>query len=244
MPSSDFSVTPIRFGIVLPNRATPGSAAHDLFYEAGALPLVIAPGETVEVKTGLMVTTLPKDGFMSVHAKSGLFVKREINVKEMKFYLGEEVVVFLTNLNQERSYTLNPRDKMAQLICRPCDTEEEIFYLCKYGRETSNTKIDTILANERGTFGTTNCINPGTFGLVKHDRSTRSKNRLAEKALAGVIDSDYEDVLYLCYHRSANAPVSSNGARMFIYKYDQDVYLDGKKPSTVRSGGFGSTGFY
>ena len=59
---------------IIPTRATQGSAGYDLYADI-AEPVIIAPGETKKIGTGVAIT--PPDGtFGAIFSRSGTATKR------------------------------------------------------------------------------------------------------------------------------------------------------------------------
>ncbi len=104
----------------LPSPATEGSAGYDLYADLDT-PAVIHPGQTVAIPTGLSMQIEP--GFAGfVFARSGLGVRHGIVPANCvgvidSDYRGE-VLVALYN-HAEQSFTVQPGDRMAQLVLLP-----------------------------------------------------------------------------------------------------------------------------
>ena len=104
----------------LPAPATEGSAGYDLYADLDA-PAVTHPGQTVAIPTGLSMQIEP--GFAGfVFARSGLGVRHGIVPANCvgvidSDYRGE-VLVALYN-HAEQSFTVQPGDRMAQLVLLP-----------------------------------------------------------------------------------------------------------------------------
>lgn len=62
--------------IILPSRSTPGSAGYDL---AAAVDLVLAPGDTALIPTGIKAYMLP-DEYLGLHIRSSLAVKYSLRL--------------------------------------------------------------------------------------------------------------------------------------------------------------------
>lgn len=106
---------------VLPQYATPGSAAMDLSACIDA-PITIAPRALITVATGIAIA-LPSAGYVAlIFARSGLGVKHGIALSNGvgvidSDYRGE-LKVGLTNLS-DIPYTIQPGDRVAQLAIVP-----------------------------------------------------------------------------------------------------------------------------
>jgi len=102
-----------------PTIAHPGDAGADL---ASAEHITLAPGARATVGTGLAIA-LP-DGFVAfVVPRSGLAAKHGISIVNSPgtvdaAYRGE-IRVTLINLDPEKSFVVNPGDRIAQLIVMP-----------------------------------------------------------------------------------------------------------------------------
>ena len=105
----------------IPLYATSGSAAADLCY-AGDGEIVIAPGETYLVPTGLSVSMGRDDVAAFIYARSGLASKRGIAPANCvgvidSDYRGE-IKVALRNHSSE-PFTVTPGDRIAQMAIAP-----------------------------------------------------------------------------------------------------------------------------
>ena len=106
-------------GVHLPSYATPGAAGMDL---RSSEALEIAPGEYASVGTGLYME-IP-DGFEGqVRPRSGLALKHGVTLLNSpgtidSDYRGE-VRVLLINFGPE-PFTVNPGDRIAQIVFAPC----------------------------------------------------------------------------------------------------------------------------
>lgn len=134
---TDFRVKKLCPEAVLPRRATEGSAGYDLcacIDEA----VTIAPGERRVFSTGIAVA-LPENVAGMIYTRSGLGIKHGIHVTNgvgvIDWDYRGEVKVGLHNLSAE-AYTVNPGDRIAQLILTPVLTPElsEVFELDETGR--------------------------------------------------------------------------------------------------------------
>ncbi|MEM1485074.1 dUTP diphosphatase [Oscillospiraceae bacterium PP1C4] len=115
----------LRKSAQLPQNATAGSAGYDLCADID-LPAVILPGETAKIPTGLAMQI--EAGFAGfVFARSGLGIKHGIVPANCvgvidSDYRGE-VLVGLHNHGQA-SFTVQPGDRIAQLVLLPVHTPE------------------------------------------------------------------------------------------------------------------------
>ena len=105
----------------IPVYATSGSAAADLCY-AGDADIVIGPGSTVLVPTGLSISTGRGDVAAFIYARSGLASKRGIAPANCvgvidSDYRGE-IKVALRN-HSEEPFTVTPGDRIAQMAIAP-----------------------------------------------------------------------------------------------------------------------------
>lgn len=114
----------LREDAVLPTRATEGSAGMDL-YAAIKEPVTIEPHKCEQIPTGIAIE-LPSVNFAAfVFARSGIARKHGIAPVNAvgvidSDYRGE-VVVGLVN-HFEESYTIEPGDRVAQLVIMPVST--------------------------------------------------------------------------------------------------------------------------
>lgn len=231
-----FVVKTLHPQVITPHRATAGAAGHDIFLPCDLL--IVRPGETVKIHTGVVITKLPKDGFMSVHAKSGLFVKHQINVTEQEFGLGDELTVTLTNHSAVRDHTFNYGDKIAQVICRLHKRPVTRYRLHAFSDSYDPAMLAVTLTHKRGMWMWPN-IDEEHFGLVER----RTKDfAWKSKTLGGVIDSDYKKTLYACTIPKTRVKMKREIGKMNVYRFANKTFLDGKLPKQVRDGGFGSTG--
>lgn len=109
---------------VLPTRATEGSAGMDL-YAAIKEPVTIKPHKCEQIPTGIAIE-LPSSSYGAfVFARSGIARKHGIAPVNAvgvidSDYRGE-VIVGLVN-HFEESYTIEPGDRVAQLVIMPVST--------------------------------------------------------------------------------------------------------------------------
>lgn len=119
-------VKKLRPGAVLPCRGTPGSAGADLC-ACLEQPLVLNPGETVKIPTGIAVSFGGADRVALVFGRSGLGINHGIVPANAvgvvdSDYRGE-IIVGLRNASQS-AYTLQNGDRIAQLVVVPVLTPE------------------------------------------------------------------------------------------------------------------------
>ena len=110
----------------LPIRATPGSAGYDL---AASDSKTIPPGGRDLVATGLSIK-VPPGTYGRIAPRSGLAVRHGIQVGAGVIdsdYTGE-IKVVLFNSDPNKSFVINPGDRIAQLILEKieCPEVEEV----------------------------------------------------------------------------------------------------------------------
>lgn len=111
----------------MPKRATEGSAGYDLYADIPQ-PITLAVGETAALGTGVAVA-VPEGYVGLVFGRSGLGLKygivpaNAVGVIDSD-YRGE-IIVGLRNHGQE-PYTIEPGDRMAQLVLVPVAVPEPI----------------------------------------------------------------------------------------------------------------------
>ncbi len=122
---SDFKVKKLVPNAKIPARATEGSAGYDLC-TCITEPVTIAPGERFVFPTGIAVA-LPENTAGMIYTRSGLGIKHGIHVTNgvgvIDWDYRGEIRVGLHNLSNE-PYTVNPGDRVAQLILTPVVTPE------------------------------------------------------------------------------------------------------------------------
>jgi len=110
----------MRADAVVPRYKTSGAAGMDLAACLDA-PLVIAPGGTARVPTGLQIA-LPEGHEGQVRPRSGLAARHGVTVLNAPGTIDEdyrgEVQVLLINHGSE-AFTIDPGDRIAQLIVAP-----------------------------------------------------------------------------------------------------------------------------
>lgn len=124
---------------IIPTYATEYSAGCDL-YACLDDDIVIKPGETVLIKTGLAIE-VPKGYAGLIYARSGLATKKglapanKVGVIDSD-YTGEVMVALFNHSNEERKVEKNER--VAQLVITPCLTAN--FNLVDELKETKRGK--------------------------------------------------------------------------------------------------------
>ena len=112
----------LREGAVIPARATEGSAGYDL---SACLeePLVIAPGETVKVPTGIAAAAEGcGDCVLLIYARSSTATKKGLAPANCvgvvdSDYRGELIVALHNHSGEER--VIQPGERIAQLVITP-----------------------------------------------------------------------------------------------------------------------------
>lgn len=130
-----------RENAVIPKKATKGSAGLDL-YASIENPINIKPGDLVKIPTGIAISLQDENLVALIFARSGLGVKHGITLSNGvgvvdSDYRGE-IFVGLCNISRE-DYTINPRDRIAQMIIMPISnfTFMQAENLDKTERDTS-----------------------------------------------------------------------------------------------------------
>ena len=126
---------------VMPTYATAGAAGLDL-HAALEAPRTLKPGERAAIPTGLAIA-LPSGFEGQVRARSGLASKFGIALVNAPGTIDEdyrgEVHVLLVNLGQE-PYTIQPKDRVAQLVVAPVTRVETL-------------RVENVGETERGSGG-------------------------------------------------------------------------------------------
>ncbi len=117
----ELDVKKLRSGALLPTRGSELAAGYDL-YACLEDPIIIAPGETVPVGTGLAFA-LPEGWFAALFARSGLAAREGLRPANCvgvcdADYRGEYIIP-LHNDSPERR-TVEPGERIAQMILLPC----------------------------------------------------------------------------------------------------------------------------
>lgn len=125
----------------IPTRGTKGSAGLDL-YAAIENPINIKPGDLVKIPTGIAISLQDENLVSLIFARSGLGVNHGITLSNGvgvvdSDYRGE-ILVGLCNVSKE-SYTVNPGDRIAQMIIMPISnfTLMQVDNLDKTERDSS-----------------------------------------------------------------------------------------------------------
>ncbi len=110
----------LREGAVIPTRGSAAAAGYDLRACIGA-PIVIAPGETAMVGTGLSIA-VPEGYFGAVFARSGLACKQGVRPANCvgvcdSDYRGEYMVAL--HNDSRVPCEIAPGDRIAQLVVMP-----------------------------------------------------------------------------------------------------------------------------
>lgn len=106
---------------ILPSYATPGSAGADLYALPSQPATIIAPGETVFIRTGL-AAAVPEGYVALIFARSGLACKQglapanKVGVIDSD-YRGEWMIALHNHGDTAR--TVNPGDRVAQMVLLP-----------------------------------------------------------------------------------------------------------------------------
>jgi dUTP pyrophosphatase len=121
---TDVKIKLLRKGASIPEYATPGSAAADL-RACIEEPVSIAPGQIASLPTGIAVSAGRNDIAALIYGRSGLAAKHGITLANSvgvvdSDYRGE-ICVALINRGSE-PYTVNPGDRIAQLMFAPVYT--------------------------------------------------------------------------------------------------------------------------
>ncbi len=132
----------LRAEAVIPQYATDGSAACDLTACIGE-SITLMPHCTVKIPTGIAIAPQRNDVVGLVYSRSGMGAKHGITLANSvgvidSDYRGE-IVVALVNHSDE-PYTLNPGDRIAQLMFAP-------FFTAGF------TETDVLEDTARGTGG-------------------------------------------------------------------------------------------
>ena len=117
---STLRVYRMRADAVIPRYKTSGAAGMDLA-ACLASPLTLAPGGTARVPTGLQIA-LPAGHEGQVRPRSGLAARHGVTVLNAPGTIDEdyrgEVQVLLIN-HGDKAFTIQPGDRIAQLIVAP-----------------------------------------------------------------------------------------------------------------------------
>ena len=121
----DLKVKKMRPDAVLPQRATPGSAAMDLRAVCGEEGVLLEPMGRAVIPTGIAIELPGPDTVALVFARSGLAVRQGLALSNGvgvidSDYRGE-ICVGLVNLS-DRPYTVHNGERIAQLAVMPVRT--------------------------------------------------------------------------------------------------------------------------
>ncbi len=113
-------------GARVPSRAHDGDAGLDLH---AAEPARLAPGERASVGTGIAIEIPPGHAGL-VLPRSGLAARHGVALVNSPGLIDSgyrgEVRILLLNTDRERSFEIEPGDRIAQLLVAPIDTPEPI----------------------------------------------------------------------------------------------------------------------
>lgn len=115
------NIKKLRNGAQIPHNATDGSAGYDLC-ACIDLPVIIQPGETVKIPTGLAIALPCAEYAAFVYARSGLGIKHGIVPANCvgvidSDYRGELIVGLINQ--SHNAFTINPGDRIAQMVIAP-----------------------------------------------------------------------------------------------------------------------------
>lgn len=118
-------VKKLKENAVLPKRATDGSAGADL-YACINKPITLKSGEHTVIPTGIAIA-VDKGYAALIYARSGLAIKHGIGLLNAvgvvdSDYRGEVCVGIINQFSEE--YTIEPNERIAQLVITPVITEE------------------------------------------------------------------------------------------------------------------------
>lgn len=114
----------LRESATLPTRATAGSAGYDLYADLSQ-PVIINPGKTVAIPTGIAIALPNGNTVAYIYGRSGLGTKHGITLANSvgvidSDYRGE---IFVSLINQSVSpFVIQPQDRIAQMIIAPIYT--------------------------------------------------------------------------------------------------------------------------
>lgn len=118
----------VRENAIIPKRATAGSAGLDLCACIDE-PLTIKAGERAVIPSGIAIALESSEVVALVFARSGLAIKHGISLSNSvgvidSDYRGE-ICVGIINTSRE-DYTVNPRERIAQLVLTPVIPAEPV----------------------------------------------------------------------------------------------------------------------
>ncbi len=147
-PTISIAIKMLDSELPVPSYSHPSDAGADLHAREGA---VLEPGERALVRTGIALA-IPHGYVGLVHPRSGLATKHGITVVNAPGtvdagYRGE-IMVTLLNTDKAESFTINPGDRIAQLVIQK--VEQAAF-----------TPVDSLEETARGAggFGSTGGFN-------------------------------------------------------------------------------------
>lgn len=122
----ELKIKKVRENAVVPCRATEGSAGMDL-HACITEPITLQPFERATIPTGIAVALPSSEYAVFIFARSGLGIKHGIALSNGvgvidSDYRGE-ICVGLQN-SSNSSYTINPNDRIAQMVVMPVCTPE------------------------------------------------------------------------------------------------------------------------
>ena len=121
MPTVDVKILDLRLNDAMPAYATPGSAGLDL-RECIDGPMVLSPGETSLVPTGLAIHLEDPNLAAMILPRSGLGHKHGIVLGNLVGLIDSDYQgqIFVSAWNRGSStFTLNPMERLAQLVIVP-----------------------------------------------------------------------------------------------------------------------------
>lgn len=127
----NLKIKKVRDNAKIPFRATSGSAGMDL-YACIDEPITLAGGEKAVIPTGIAIE-LPNEQLAAfIFARSGLAIKHGIGLLNSvgvidSDYRGEICVGLINQLKEE--YTINPDERIAQLVIMPVSVIEPVEVL-------------------------------------------------------------------------------------------------------------------
>lgn len=117
----ELKIKKINENALVPNRATKGSAGMDL-HACITEPITLQPFERTTIPTGIAVALPSNEYAVFIFGRSGLGIKHGIALSNGvgvidSDYRGE-ICVGLQN-SSNTSYTINPNDRIAQMVVMP-----------------------------------------------------------------------------------------------------------------------------
>lgn len=138
----ELKIKKLRENAQIPFRATSGSAGMDL-YACIDEPLTLAQGEKAVIPTGIAIALPSPELGAFIFARSGLAIKHGIGLLNAvgvidSDYRGEVCVGVINQLSEP--YTINPDERIAQLVILPVSLIEPV-------------EVDELDETERGAGG-------------------------------------------------------------------------------------------